>query len=305
MEKQKLTPSTKNKKYFVMSDVHSYYTAMKTALDQAGYNINDENHVFILCGDAFDRGDETLKVLKFLQSIPKERRVLIRGNHELLLKQCYERGAFYTEDEYNGTARTMCHLCHFNPDFRKDLYRKIAFLKEEEWTKEYNSKWEQYLTKPFKSKKIKQTVDWIFSDDWVNYFELEDFIFVHSWIPVKIWYDHGDGELHEDPLEDWRNASQVSWEEAMWGCPWEHYLAGSLPKGKTIVCGHWHVMDFHTYLGHDVNGEENRDIYCGERLIALDACTAKEPHLCNVLVIDGKMCYDKYGNVLMDRKEAI
>ena len=127
------------KKYFVISDVHSFYTEMKEALDEAGYDRNNENHILISLGDVFDRGDETLKMLKFLKSIPKERRILVRGNHELLLRDCYEGGVFYVNDETNGTARTMCHLCGFNPDFRLDAYTKLVTATDRaEAQKEYD-----------------------------------------------------------------------------------------------------------------------------------------------------------------------
>ena len=95
------------KTYFVVSDVHSFYTPMKRALDEAGYDKDNENHILISLGDIFDRGDESLKMLHFFKSLPKERRILVRGNHELLLADCYRRGSFCSHDESNGTARTM------------------------------------------------------------------------------------------------------------------------------------------------------------------------------------------------------
>lgn len=289
--------ASNDKIYFAVSDVHSFYTAMKEALDEAGYDPENERHVLIAVGDLFDRGDETLKVLKFIQSIPKERRVLIRGNHELLLKQCYESKQFYVADETNGTAKTMCHLCRFDYDFRRKMAKKIAIMDLDEWQKESDRKWGEYLSKPFRSKKVKEVVDWIDSDEWVNYFELGKFVFVHSWVPLKTYYTD---DFHEKRKVDpnWRSASEKAWDAAMWGCPWRLYLDGLVPDGKTIVCGHWHVQDFHTHLGHDAEGFRNRDIYFSDRLIALDACTAKEPHVCNVLVIDGGKCYDKHRKAL-------
>ena len=296
-EKVSIPQLAANKTYFVIADVHSYYGAMKKALDEAGYDPDNEDHILISCGDVFDRGDGTLEVLSFLRSIPKERRVLIRGNHELLLRDCFRRGAFYEHDETNGTARTMCHLCHFDPDFARKLFEKMVFMDPDEWRKESDAKWHDYLTKPFRSRNVKKVVDWIASDEWVNYYELGDFLFVHSWVPVTEWWDDGLHQ-HEKPIADWRNASDEQWEKAMWGCPWKHYLARSIPEGKIIVCGHWHVQDFHTHLGHDIDGYKNREIYHNDRLIALDACTALSPHVCNVLVIDGGKCYDKRHKAL-------
>ena len=46
------------KKYFVCGDVHSFYTYLKEALDNAGFDLNNDDHVFVSCGDLFDRGDE-------------------------------------------------------------------------------------------------------------------------------------------------------------------------------------------------------------------------------------------------------
>jgi len=288
-----------NKKtYFVMSDIHSYYTAMMEALDEAGYDKNNENHVFILVGDLFDRGDETLQVYDFVRSIPKERRILVRGNHELLLRDCYRHGSYRLYDESNGTAMTLCHFCGFDPDFRAKAYRSMNSMEYEDWKRMYERKWDEYLTKPFKCEKTEDVISWIFdSGEWVNFFELGKFLFVHSWVPVEDYFDQ-DYKQHERPKKNWRQASDEEWGKAMWGCPWQHYLAKSMPRGKTIVCGHWHVQDFHTHLGHDIDGYKNREIYFSDRLIALDAMTAKEPHVCNVLVIDGDTCYDKHHRAL-------
>lgn len=285
------------KTYFVVSDVHSFYTPMKRALDEAGYDKDNENHILISLGDIFDRGDESLKMLRFFKSLPKERRILVRGNHELLLADCYRRGFFHTYDESNGTARTMCHFCKIDPDFRFDAYKKMLFDETGEAAAEYDRLWDEYLSKPFHCKKTEEVIEWIESDDWVNYYELGDYVFVHSWIPVVYSCD-ADCETVEKPRDHWRKASKKQWEEAMWGCPWRHYLAGSLPKGKTMVCGHWHVQDFHTHLGHDIDGYKNRDIYYGDCLIAIDACTAMTPHKCNVLVIEGGKCYNQRHEAL-------
>lgn len=304
MENQTKAPKAANKRYFVVSDIHSHYTPLMEALDEAGYDAKNRNHVLIVCGDVFDRGDETLEVLRFLKSLPKTRRVFIRGNHELLLKECYEDGYFSDDDVSNGTEKTLCHLSGVDSWRRFEWFHKIAVMSYEEWDAGYREIMKEHDEKPFKSKRAKNVIDWIFSDEWVNYYELGKYVFVHSWVPTKIWCDD-KFKMHEKVLKDWRTAPQIEWYKAMWGNPCDHYLAKSLPEDKTIVCGHWDVMTFHTRLGHDRDGYKNRDIYYSDRLIALDACTAMEPHICNVLVISGDKCYDRHGNVLTDRKEVI
>ena len=83
-----------SKKFFVIADVHSFYDEMKQALDTAGFDINNPEHVLISCGDVLDRGPKSIDVLEFLMSVPKERRVFVRGNHEDLL-------------EFRGISRTL------------------------------------------------------------------------------------------------------------------------------------------------------------------------------------------------------
>ena len=91
------------KKYFVVSDIHSFYNALIEGLKRAGYDQENPNHILVVCGDIFDRGGQPLEVYNFLISLPKERRVLIRGNHEYLLRELINRQMPYSHDESNGT----------------------------------------------------------------------------------------------------------------------------------------------------------------------------------------------------------
>jgi len=71
------------KKLFVLSDIHGYYNEMKAALDEAGFNPNNESHWLIACGDYFDRGIQGKEVLQFcLDHCEKENFVFLTGNHE-------------------------------------------------------------------------------------------------------------------------------------------------------------------------------------------------------------------------------
>ena len=67
------------KKYFVASDIYSFYTLCIKELNKTGFDLNNEGHILIICGDLFDRGSESLKLNEFIKSLPKERRILIRG----------------------------------------------------------------------------------------------------------------------------------------------------------------------------------------------------------------------------------
>ena len=67
------------KKYLVSSDIHSFYTPCIKKMNKTGFDLNNEEHILIICGDLFNRGSESLKLFEFIKTLPKERRILIRG----------------------------------------------------------------------------------------------------------------------------------------------------------------------------------------------------------------------------------
>ena len=107
------------KRYFVVSDVHSFFTCLKNALDKNGFSIHNQDHVLILCGDAFDRGTETRELAEFLLMLnDMGRLVYIKGNHESLFQRLLQQlssgydpidiAASY--HAVNGTWRTILDL---------------------------------------------------------------------------------------------------------------------------------------------------------------------------------------------------
>jgi len=129
-------------------------------------------------------------------------------------------------------------------------------------------------------------LDWIFGDEWVNYFELDKYIITHSFIPIR------------NP--EWRtNSTNNQWINATWGCPYEQFEVGyfkeEIKNRKILVCGHWHARDFHWFFE---NVKNNNNIYFGDNLIAIDACAVLSGFI-NVLVIDENFdCYDRFGELL-------
>ena len=53
------------------SDIHSFYTPFIKELNKTGFDLNNEEHILIICGDLFDRGSESLKLYEFIKSLPK------------------------------------------------------------------------------------------------------------------------------------------------------------------------------------------------------------------------------------------
>lgn len=245
-------------KYFVVSDIHSYFREFKDAIRKAGFDCGNDNHILILCGDAFDRGPDAKKLLDFLLQLQEcNRLIYVKGNHEYLmenlLKQIKNREPISGYHWYNKTLDTLCQLTNYNPydialgvgikDYRKILRRL--------------SKYRKLVAKC------------------VDYYELNNYIFVHGWIPhIKNYY---------------MLSKCKDWEKASWYNGMQEWNNGWRLDDKTIVCGHWHTS-FGNYFYHNRgSGEFEADsdfgIFEDYGIIALDACTALSKKV-NVLVIE-------------------
>ena len=297
----------KSKTYFVCSDVHGFYDEMMESLNMAGYRRDDESHVLVVLGDIFDRGPKPFEIYSFLREIPKERRILIKGNHEQLLKEMVERGYALQHDYHNRTYDTMFQLMGYenSDDFLFEKYREEIDLNIKPGTKEHNKfeeKWNEKLKQVFNNRLLKDILEWIDSDEWQDYLETDKYIFVHSYIPLRRFIDleksYQVGRIvtfkDEEYREDWRNATPTEWDDAKWGCPWKNELKGLNKTGKIIVCGHWHTSDFFNNLIYKNDKTKQLDprvsnpIFKSDKypgLIGLDSCTALTKTV-NVFVIN-------------------
>lgn len=70
-------------KYYVISDMHAYYTLTNNALKRAGFFSEKDPHKLIVLGDAFDRGPEPREMQRFMQELlENDQAILVRGNHD-------------------------------------------------------------------------------------------------------------------------------------------------------------------------------------------------------------------------------
>ncbi len=250
-------------KYFVVSDVHGFYTYMKTSLDEAGYDKDNPNHFFISCGDLFDRGEEAIACLDFVTSIPKERRAFIEGNHETLLMDILSSGTYHMADIHNGTLDTIFQLSHRKSVF--ELNESLNILSK-------NEKLHDYLS------------------SLINYYETDDYVFVHGWLP----------KINDAYTKNWREASEDEFNAATWTngfhAWYQNQIEGKNIEDKIVVCGHWHTAYAHSRYHHigkdlsDCNGDYTKccfDIFQDKGIIGLDACTVLS-HKVNILVIEGR-----------------
>ena len=240
------------KKYFCFADVHSHYKELISSLESAGFDKNNNDHIIVSCGDLLDRGNESLECLRFVNSLPKSRKILIRGNHEDLLEACIDRHEFLTCDLHNGTLKTVFNLCDKDESefWFNDNYKVVFNLVKS--------------CKPL-YKYLNSTID---------YAEIGNYIFVHGWIPSTNKHD-----------QNWKAGD---WIRARWANGMEMWRNKCNVDGKTIVCGHWHTSWGNCTL-HNKGSEWGQDAcfepFVDNGIIALDGCVAYSKHV-NVVVLE-------------------
>lgn len=234
---------------FAVADVHGCFSALKKALDEAGFDENNSEHVFVSCGDLFDRGEENLKVYNFVKGL--KRKILIKGNHEDNLYTILESGVITQDDIDNGTGITAGELLGKGIIDKKGVY--------------------DFRTCSENMSEIK-----CFLDSMVDYYETGKQVFVHGWLPV-VFKDNRpivDPEWHEASSEYWKEARLMEWQQL--------YGAGAMLEGKTIVCGHRPSYLAHVY--DSLRSNDCSDIFYGDGMIAIDTATVRTGKI-NVLVV--------------------
>lgn len=251
-------------KFFVASDIHSAYTPWMKSLRDAGFDKNNPEHKVVVCGDLFDRMDETVRVYNFAKEMDELGRfIYVKGNHESLLFDCMKeikRGVIPSSHHFhNGTIKTICQLCG-----------------ESEWIV-YDPTWRDKIVAT-----MQPVLDWI-EKKCVDYFEVGDFVCVHGWVPCY------------QELDDFRDATKADWERARWDNGMKMWSNPACRvDGKTVICGHWHCSWGWSHLKqlrkefpptNRKDWEKSFEPFVEAGIIAIDACIAYSG-LCNVIVIE-------------------
>jgi serine/threonine protein phosphatase 1 len=255
-------------KFFVSSDIHSAFTPWMKALNEAGFDENNPEHMIVVCGDLFDRMDESLQVYDFVKDmLDRDKLIYVKGNHESLMEDCLSRGFPYSYDRSNGTEKSIIDLA---PD-AENFYDACSVVYEK--------------MKPL-------------FDKMVNYFETKNkYIFVHGWIPLICGDNlpmHYARNRKFEYNPEWRNAHYSEWEQARWANGMDAARKGFIEPGRTIICGHWHCSYGHMMDDMAKNGPFDCidefgesaiwEPYYGNGIIAIDKCVAHTGELhCIVL----------------------
>lgn len=247
-------------KYFVVSDVHGYADELLDALWKAGYDREDKNHCLVVLGDLLDRGRKPLACLEFVNCIPPERKILIRGNHEDLMREMLTRGEYLSHDIHNGTFQTVADL------FKSEEVPSIFY-------------------------QMKRYEPWIkYNESLVDYAEVGDYIFVHGWVPT--WRENRFSKRCIVLGKDCWTYS--AWRDARWTNGMEAWRDGARIPNKTIVCGHWHCswgwsnirQERKEFPQKNSNTfAESFEPFIDEGIIAIDSCVAYTGFV-NCVVLD-------------------
>lgn len=248
-------------KFFVTSDVHSFFDELMVTLHEKGFEKDNKDHILCVCGDLFDRGPKARELFEFVKELQTQNRLIyVTGNHESLLFDCmseiYNGRVPGSHHRHNGTIDTICQFCG-----------------QSEWII-YDPTWRDKICE------VMQPVLDFISDNCVDYAEIGDFVLVHGWVPL---------------LMDFRDGTSEDWERARWANGMEKWKnpVCRVP-GKTVVCGHWHCSYGWSHIRQERKEWPNkcrkdwRDSFApfiDDGIMAIDACTAYSG-LCNIIVIE-------------------
>lgn len=192
--------------YFITSDVHGFFNELMVALNSRGFDLNNSDHKLIILGDLFDRGPDNRKVYEFVKSLG-DRFIYVRGNHEDLLGECVREIVSGREvSEHHWHNRTVDTIAEFT-QMSTNVFR--GFVR---WESVNQTTWEV----------MKPILDWI-DEKSVDYYELDDNVFVHGWIPSTFR----------------KNWTKENWQRARWYNGMEMWKNGYCLEDKIIWCGHW------------------------------------------------------------------
>lgn len=267
-------------KILAISDLHSFYKETVKALEESGH-LDDPDSVVLVNGDVLDRGDEPFELIDYLIDLLRQGRLIyVKGNHEALLDEALDDIAKGFPIEvlgasrhvHNGTVDTMLKLAGMNADeavmFPKELVERVR-----------NSRFYKELLPAA-----------------VNYYETDNYIFTHGWIPCII-EGYGNERTYRYNKQ-WRDASKLHWRIASTLNGMKMAVEyGITEPGKTVVCGHFHTSYGHANISRICSEYGDDAIYTpfyADGIIAIDACTAVSGRV-NCVVIEDTVTEKNIG----------
>ncbi len=269
-------------KYFVVSDIHSYYTNLAKALTEAGFSTDNKDHKLVICGDIFDRGLETVELYHYiLELLAKDKVILIKGNHEDLLLRALKEERVEEVDFLNHTADTIIALANALDPRPLGSYQ-LSDLK-----------YPNLVTRRIFSILKESNLTNFIQDNFVDFYVIKSYVLVHGFLPLTTKLIDNKETVIINP--DWSNASQEEWQEARWLNGQKLVLYQHLKlEGKTIICGHYPSAYGHLIVEKGLVEEEpkistyqelNYTPFITKDIVALDGMVWQSGQI-NVFIIE-------------------
>ncbi len=260
-------------KYYVVSDVHGYYTKLREVLREAGFFGDTEPHKLIVCGDLLDRGDEACELVRFMMELlAEDKLIFILGNHEDLFVQCLQ------EISRGGVYEIASGMSHHYRNGTWDTLLQISGMSAAEGYSYYSELARSVMRSDFYRTLIPAGID---------YFETSNYIFTHGWLPCRTEGYRPFIRCEYD--EDWRNADGEAWRKARWYNGMELACKRRIKEpDKTVVCGHFHASYGHALIekkGSEFGSDADHSPFYADGIIAIDGCVAVSGRI-NCIVIE-------------------
>lgn len=241
---------------FIVADVHGFYDELIAALNDKGFDINNDEHIFVSLGDLFDRGPKPKECLEFAMDLyDKGRAILIYGNHEDLLLNIIRTGLVHGYDKTNGTVDS---ILSFVGNKEEEVFTAIKKLRDYELLNRYLRKATvfDYITNKSiccHAMTTEKTTNRLFDYLWAN------------------------------PIENWSYRCKHKNED---------FPEADLYKGRTCYCGHF--GSYIAHYGYNPDGTEKNMVesieklnfkeFYGDGIVFLDATTTASKFINCVVV---------------------
>ena len=258
------------KKIFFISDIHSFYKEMINALQKAGFDENNENHLLVVLGDVFDRGENSIEVYEYLKELTdKGKAIVTSGNHHKFLIDFLQGSYNPFNYLHNGTSTTIGDFWH-----RTSPFESWCMLDEDcDFTQESYARWVNICRKDI-MEEYPELLDWL--KNMPRYFESKNYIGVHASIDTNV-EDWHFPHFERYGLVDW---NALEFDDG-------NFINKPNKTGKTIVAGHFdtgHLRKMHNlgdYNDHSILKTEDGKVF-------IDGCVALT-HNVNVYVVEDEL----------------
>jgi serine/threonine protein phosphatase 1 len=273
-----------NKIIFTISDIHGHYQETIKALQEAGWDEDNPNHLLVVCGDIFDRGDESLTIFQWLYRLTQDSKAIVtKGNHEPFLIQFLDGDNDNFNYKYNGLNNTLDDFVHSTSDFKMFLIMNQDKNSPTGLNDTIGNLWDKwcYNTRKLINEENPELLSWLKSLPY--YYETENYIFTHASIDTLAL------DWHHPHCDNY--GKFLDWDACVWD-DGSFFGKSICNTDKTVVVGHYHTNKIRQKY-HIGNSDDYGILTRNDgRIIMIDGCTPYTKKV-NVLKLEDKLIENK------------